>query len=265
MRCTNNYHMRQPMTTLLIDADILAYHVSAANQHTYKFGDDAVAVDVGDIETAFELADKKISELIHKLKAKDVIICLSCKTRDGFRRKILPTYKSNRTNVERPTQLQAVKDYLARVYTSKLWEGLEADDVMGILSTEPHKGKRIIVSEDKDMQTIEGWLYNPRNDTAAKYISMDHAHRFHMLQTLMGDAVDGYKGCKGIGKIKANRLLDNTPQKNWWRMVVNTYEAVGMTEGDALVQARVARILRHVDRGTYPLWQPILWSPDESK
>ena len=42
MRCMNNYHMRQPMTTLLIDADILAYHVSAANQHTYKFGDDAV-------------------------------------------------------------------------------------------------------------------------------------------------------------------------------------------------------------------------------
>jgi len=82
-----------------------------------------------------------------------------------------------------------------------------------------------------------------------------------MLQTLMGDAVDGYKGCKGIGKIKANRLLDNTPQKNWWRMVVKTYEAAGMTEGDALVQARVARILRNKDYDSETK-QPILWRPD---
>lgn len=267
MKCMNNYHMRQPMTTLLIDADILAYHVSAANQHTYRFGEDSsdIAVDIGNIETAYELVDKKLSELVHKLKAKDVIICLSCKTRDGFRRKILPTYKSNRTNVARPTQLQAVKDYLARVYESKLWEGLEADDVMGILSTEPHKGKRIIVSEDKDMQTIEGWLFNPRKDSKAKYITKEHAHRFHMLQTLMGDAVDGYGGCRGIGKIKANRLLDSVSPVDWWSMIVGTYETAGLTEEHALVQARVARILRHVDRGTYPFKQPILWSPDEQK
>jgi len=250
-------------TTLLIDADILAYHVSAANQSSYRFGtgENETAVDVGDLKQATSLAEEKLAAMVSKFKANRVIICLSCSTAEGFRRKVLSTYKSNRSSVERPVQLQAVKDYLADAYESELYPELEADDVMGILSTEPHKGKRIIVSEDKDMQTIEGWLYNPRNDTAAKYISMDHAHRFHMLQTLMGDAVDGYKGCKGIGKIKANRLLDNTPQKNWWRMVVKTYEAAGMTEGDALVQARVARILRNKDYDSETK-QPILWRPD---
>ena len=71
MKCINNYHMRLKMTTLLIDADILAYHVSSANQHTYRFGEDSsdIAVDVGNIETAFVLSDKKICELGHKLKA----------------------------------------------------------------------------------------------------------------------------------------------------------------------------------------------------
>lgn len=263
MNYTINYHMRQPMTTLLIDADILAYNVASANQHTYRFGDSVedVAVDVGKLEVAFDLAEKKMAALVFKLKAKEAIICLSCSTRDGFRRKILPTYKSNRASAARPVQLQAVKDYLARAYESELWEGLEADDVMGILSTEPHKGKRIIVSEDKDMQTIEGWLYNPRRDSKEQYITKEHAHRFHMLQTLMGDAVDGYGGCRGIGKIKANRLLDSVSPVDWWSMIVGTYETAGLTEEHALVQARVARILRHVDYG--PFKKPILWSPDE--
>ena len=254
-------------TTLLIDADILAYNVAAANQHTYRFGADAsdVAVDLGKIEAAYELVERKVAALVYQLKASEVIICLSCPSRDCFRRDILPSYKSNRSSAVRPVQLQAVKDYLARVYDSELWKGLEADDVMGILSTEPHEGKRIIVSEDKDMQTIEGWLFNPRKDSKAKYITKEHAHRFHMLQTLMGDAVDGYGGCRGIGKIKANRLLDSVSPVDWWSMIVGTYETAGLTEEHALVQARVARILRHVDRGTYPFKQPILWSPDEQK
>lgn len=252
-------------TTLLIDADILAYQIAAANQWNFKFDDspDGLAVEVGDLSKATDLVELKLSSWVKKFKASEVIICLSCKTADGFRRQFLPSYKSNRVSAARPVQLQAVKDYLADAYHSELWDGLEADDVMGILSTEPHEGKRIIISEDKDMQTIQGWLFNPRHDKAEQYISGEHAHRFHMLQTLMGDAVDGYKGCRGIGKVKANRLLDSVSPVDWWSMIVGTYEAAGLTEEEALLQARAARILRHVDRGTYPLWQPILWSPNE--
>lgn len=253
------------MVTLLIDADILAYQIAAANQRSFKFDDspDGLAVEVGDLSKAIELAELKLSSWVKLLKAGEVIICLSCKTADGFRREFLPSYKSNRAAAARPVQLQAVKDYLAEAYDSELWKGLEADDVMGILSTEPHTGKRIIVSEDKDMQTIAGWLFNPRHDTKAKLISEAHAYRFHMLQTLMGDAVDGYKGCRGIGKVKANRLLDSVRPEDYWSMVVGTYETAGQTEADALIQARAARILRHKDRGVYPFKQPKLWSPDE--
>ena len=251
-------------TTLLIDADILAYNVAASNQQSFRFGEgvDGTAVHLGTLEEATALADKRLASWIKLLKADGVLICLSCKTADGFRRKILPTYKSNRSSAVRPEQLQAVKDHLATTYPSLMMPELEADDVMGILSTEAHEGKRIIVSEDKAMQTIEGWLFNPRHDFKATYITKAHAHRFHMIQTLMGDAVDGYSGCRGIGKVKANRLLDSAEVVDWWSLIVGTYETAGLTEGDAIVQAQVARILRFVD---YDLAnrEPILWSPDE--
>lgn len=265
---TGQIHIKEKETmrnqvTLLIDADILAYNVASANQKTYRFGDgvDGLAVHTGTLKEATDLADRRLGAWVRLLKATDLIICLSCKTADGFRKAILPSYKENRSGVARPVQLQDVKDYLAKSFVSRLMPKLEADDVMGMLSTEKHNGKRIIVSEDKDMETINGWLFNPRHDTKARYISKEHAHRFHMNQVLMGDAVDGYKGCRGIGKVKAARLLDSCDPVDWWSMIVGMYEAVGLTEADALVQARMARILRDEDYD-YKNHLPILWSPD---
>ena len=46
-----------------------------------------------------------------------------------------------------------------------------------------------------------------------------------------------------------------------WARVVRTFESRGLTEEDALVQARVARILREGDYD-FAERQPILWSPD---
>jgi hypothetical protein len=40
-----------------------------------------------------------------------------------------------------------------------MWEEIEADDVLGIMSTmEP--GKWVICTIDKDLKQIEGWQYN---------------------------------------------------------------------------------------------------------
>ncbi len=81
---------------------------------------------------------------------------------------------------------------------------------MGILSTHPTKiqGKKIIVSEDKDMRTIPGWLYNPgpNKDIEPKYINEFEADRYHLYQTITGDSTDGYKGCPGAGPIRAALL-----------------------------------------------------------
>ena len=70
----------------------------------------------------------------------------------------------------------------------------------------------------------------------------------------MGDRADNYAGCPGVGDVTARKLLEKDCS---WDTVVSAFEKVGLSEEDALVQARVARILRNTDyKGT----QVILWN-----
>lgn len=245
------------MTTLLIDADILAYKFAAKAERKYEFG---VATDP--LEEVTPKVDEWLSALKEQQKADRLIICLSCPTAEGWRKKVLPTYKDNRKDVPKPTLLSDIKDYLEDTYESFRRPGLEADDIMGILSTHPTliKGKKVIVSEDKDMKTIPGWLLNPEKHTKPFFITEKEADYWHLYQTLVGDSTDGYSGCPGIGPKKAEALLTNSPTP-WWS-VVNAYVQRGLTEEDALVQARVARICRASDYA-FKLKKVLLWTPKE--
>jgi 5'-3' exonuclease len=248
-------------TTLLLDSDIVAYQFAATAQENFDFKETGVCTIVEDLADVLPKVDKWIKELMGQLHGDELIVCLSVPTHEGFRIKVLPTYKMNRTGTVRPVHLQAIKDHLATAYTSYIRPELEADDVMGILATHPKykDGMTIIVSEDKDMQTIPGLLFRPNRDTAPRFITTAFADRFHMYQTLTGDSVDNYKGCPGIGPVKADRILDDA-LNDYWPSVVETYEAKGLTEEDALVQARVARICRYsdydLDKKEVKLWNP---------
>lgn len=261
----------------------MAFRAAAGNQDTFDWGDGIVSVST-DIEKAKEKMRDEIDLWMSKLDATDFLICLSDDF-VNFRKGIDPTYKDNRGGTERPELLYVLKDWLAEVFPYRRVATLEADDILGIMSTEPHKGERIMVSQDKDMKTIPGTLYRPYGDEP-ELLSIDQASadRFHLWQTLTGDMVDHYPGCPGIGPLKADAALDNLtgvesyihtfksgPRKGqeetrWrprqfdtpWEVIVSLYEKAGLTGRDALVQARLARILRHED------WdgrRPIMWSP----
>jgi 5'-3' exonuclease len=249
-------------TTLLVDSDIVAYKFASSNQENFKWPNGQASKHLEDFSEVTQQCDVWLSELQDKLNADEMIICLSCPSAEGFRVKVLPTYKGNRVGVEKPAYLQALKDHMKTNYKFYERPTLEADDVMGILSTHPTliPGKKIIVSEDKDMKTIPGWLFNPRKDKKPKQISESEASYWHFYQTLVGDATDNYKGCPGIGDKKANYWL-NTPEVGCsWAGVVAAFESKGLTEEDALVQARVARICRASDydfrRKEVRLWNP---------
>ncbi len=233
--------------TLLIDADIIAYKCALLNESVYD---------------ANRKAGNIINRYIDILNADEALICLSDK--NNWRKHLLPSYKHNRKDIERPVHLDAVKLHLTQNYTSIIYENLEADDVMGILSTHPTKiqGKKIIVSEDKDMRTIPGWLYNPNKDIQPQYISELEADRFHLYQTLTGDSTDGYKGCPNIGPVKATKILDTYHQSNWWNAIVDTYKCQGLSEGNALTQARIARICRATDYD-FTSNNVLLWHPSK--
>lgn len=246
------------MTTLLIDTDIIAYRLAAVNETEAAFGK-----SVNDLSEACTQADAIVGELVEKLKADNVIMCLSDK--ENFRYDVLPTYKSNRKDVVRPELLQQIKDYLADEYPSKGYPRLEADDVMGILATHEHavNDNTIIVSEDKDMRTIPCSLYAPhRDELGVIEVSTLDADRFLMWQTLCGDATDGYGGAKGVGKASEYaKDIIGLDADELWDEVLMAYASVGLTEEDALQQARVARILRaedfNIETKEIDLWTPM--------
>jgi hypothetical protein len=266
--------------TLLLDADIVAFQLSATHQRSYRFpGMEKPSVAADDFETLPVRIDAEVSKLAAACKADHVIVCLSCPTESNWRLAILPTYKGNRDYSQRPVHLAAVKDYLEATYPSYRRDTLEADDIMGILSTMkglpknflaehpqiPANTKKVIVSEDKDMKTIPGWLYNPKKDPKPWLVGGDQANYWHFYQTLVGDTTDGYKGLPGCGDKKAASLLD---YPRWddgvdrWARIVAAYESRGFTEADALVQAQVARICRASDYD-FKNKEVIPWTPSK--
>lgn len=251
-------------TTLLVDADIVAFQFAAAAQESYQWDEDTRSLHAEPLETVTPMVDAFLAELKGKLKADEILICLSCAHEENWRLGVLPTYKGNRDYDNRPVHLGAIKAYLAENYRSYSRPTLEADDVMGILSTHPKlvPGRKIIVSEDKDMKTIPGWLFNPRKHTAPVLVPEHEADYWHLYQTLAGDSTDNYKGCPGIGPVKAEKALTCLSPAERWAVVVSLYESKGLTEEDALVQARVARICRHTDYD-FKEKQVALWHPND--
>jgi DNA polymerase-1 len=257
-------------TYLLLDADITAYWFAYIGQDSIKWDDEITSTfHTKELYQVCAEADAKIAEFKAYIEADEVIVCLSCASEDGWRRKLLPSYKANRG--VKPLYLAAVKDHMRAKYRTFEKPTLEADDVLGILSTHPTilPGRKIVVSTDKDLKTIPGWLWNPDKDKHPRLIDQRDADFAHLMQTLTGDSTDNYKGCPGIGPKKAEAILFGASPP-WgtvaeaWSAVVAAYARKGLTEADALVQARVARIARCTDYD-FKRKEIILWSPPESK
>ena len=244
--------------TLLIDGDIVLYEVSIACEHAVDWGDDVWTLH-SDFREAKQRFDGWISDIKEKLSAESVILAFSSK--QNWRKQILPTYKNNRKNKRKPLTFAGLKSYCRDVYSTYEIEDLEGDDVLGLLVGYPRlrriSGEKIIVTIDKDLMTIPGFHYYPnRSEEGIIEVTPDQADYNHLLQSLTGDSVDGYSGCPGIGPKKAEAAL----KKAEWSEVVKEYENKGLAEEDALIQARVARILRWGEydfgKGEVKPWNP---------
>jgi DNA polymerase-1 len=202
-----------------------------------------------------------VETLEHKLDADESVICLS----DGknWRKRLLPTYKFARRSQPKPVLFQEMRSRITKEYHFKMYPYLEADDVCGILMTGPNNGEKVTVSIDKDFYAIPGSFYNLLKDEEVS-ITWEEADRFHMRQTLVGDATDGFAGCPTIGKVRADRLLEHVDPEDWWDAVVAAYKKHGLDEERALMIARVARTLRYDEYDT--LTNEIqLWTPNNQE
>lgn len=242
---------------LLVDADVIAYEAASSCERATEYEPGYWTWHVGwdEVVAAFDALLGKIVDTL----GGEPKLCLT-DSEGNFRKRVLPTYKGNRASVKKPLVLKALKQWLIDERGAYFRPGLEGDDCMGILATRanPEGEERVIVSVDKDMGSVPGlWCKWP--DPEVREVSEDQADYRHLFQTLTGDATDGYSGCPGIGPKRAEVLLQGA-EGTWWEAVVAAFDKAGLSEEEALVQARVARILRASDYD-FKRKEPILWTP----
>jgi DNA polymerase-1 len=226
-------------TTLLIDADVLAFEASVIAECSVEWKDELWTVHA-DMALAKARVINRIQEFRENLKTDNVVLCLS--DRANFRRKLYPEYKSNRSKSRLPIILRQVKQWIIEELGGVMWANLEADDVISILATDKAMDEEtIVVSIDKDFKGVPG-IYFDYNKGEYHQPSEEEADNFHLIQTLMGDATDGFKGVPKMGPVTAKKLLDK--EGYTWDTVVKAYEKAGLTEQDALINAWMARLLR---------------------
>jgi 5'-3' exonuclease len=243
--------------TLLIDGDEFVYRATAALEQEIRWDEDNHVLQAN-AEQAWHNFKGMVWRICERFEVGTNSATLCFSSTPCFRLSVDPTYKMHRKTTRKPMCYAEIKRRAEQDYGVRAVPGLEADDVMGILATAPGKTQKIIVSQDKDMKTIPAHVWDGKDLIVVSEAEADYKH---LYQTLIGDAADGYKGCPGVGPVKAEKLLHNENEYvPLWPRVVAAYAKAGLTEADALVQARLARILRYSD------WdkdkkEPILWTP----
>jgi len=280
------------MTAVLLDADGLVYRLAYRNQGTVDWDGDGDLMSWTNPEVAKAQLDEYVDELRDDLGADRVVMCLSDPD-TNWRHTVMPAYKANRAPEARPELWAPIRRYITDQYETWLRPGLEADDVMGILATNPkiiQDSEKIIATIDKDLKQVPGLFYDLGHpEDGVQQIDPVEAEKWHLKQALAGDPVDNYFGAQGVGWETADALIEahyagegwqmwsyqhefkrgarkgqteirwrKVPSTNVWIAILSYYRKARHPIRDALRNAIVARILRHGEYD-YANKQPIYW------
>lgn len=185
-----------PINLLLIDADIVAYRAAASCEPT-KTKPDRLEEWV-----AIGRVHETMQRIIDNLKCNNYKAYLT--GNDNFRYLIDPEYKANRKDIQRPTYLEACREFLVTKYGAKLTYGYEADDAIGM---EHNTRDTCVCSIDKDLLQLPGFNYDFVKDVLINVTTDTAKRKFYELM-LTGDKSDNIRGIYGIGPVKACAFMD---------------------------------------------------------
>ena len=249
----------------LLDADIIAYRCAATANHDPEW-------------VATSRCNTLVEQILEEVKADSYQLFLSGPV--NFRKKIYPAYKANRVQPP-PVHLLLCKQFLETKWGAVWTDGYEADDALGIeqcrvgtarlpkaiiaadgttvsegLKPNAPSCTTIICSIDKDLKQIPGLHYNFVKKEFDE-VSVEQGWRSFYTQVLVGDASDNVKGCPGIGKAKAPRILAGCESEQ------EMFEAVRATYNDddnMFINGQLLYILR--EENVY--WNYMQFVPDAS-
>lgn len=250
---TSNMTNNTSNKLLLIDGDMIIYKAACAAEEEIRWDDETWTLQTN-MNDAKEIVETQIKSIIKALNSSLIKVFFSPSR--TFRHNLWPAYKSNRKDKRKPLGLRELREWVSEKYDAVCYENIEADDAIGIWVTEDPEN-RIAVSGDKDFGTLPCTWYNHLNEEL-KTTNEKDANHFHLVQSLTGDTTDGFSGLKGIGPATAEKILKKGG--DLWQTVVDAYKSKGSTEEEALLTARLARILRSGDydfsNNTVTLWNP---------
>lgn len=213
-----------------IDGDLITYAVSSAcdgKRYRYKgevfdskvqlnkiLKDDGV--DDSAIETYYEPEPweevknstiKYIEGIISKFNI-DYKVYLTGKSNFRYAIATIQPYKGNRASLQKPSHLDAVRQYLVDTYEASVSIGMEADDAIGLAH---NVDTDTIVTLDKDLNCIPGRHYNWHDDSTYEVNEHDADANFYR-QVITGDSTDNIPGIYGMGaKAKVLTDISNCP------------------------------------------------------
>ena len=226
---------------ILIDGDILTYRA-------------AFSCEGQPLEDAEDKIDEIVEDIFNKLdfgltpnpSYSNYEVFITGK--GNFRYDVQPTYKQNRSGKPKPEHLAGLRQYLIEAYMAKVSSGQEADDDIAIRATELGPDA-IIVSIDKDFLQVPCHHYNLNKETLVE-VSEFEGLLFFYTQILMGDRADNVFGIKGVGPVKAGKMLEGAKtERELYDICVAAYG------GDASKVAENAKLLWLL-RKEGQMWEP---------
>lgn len=273
-----------------IDGDVLRYELGNVAQSVDTMFGEKVLKPWSE-NRVLDLVDNRIESIIRSTEATGYEVFLSHGS--NFRYDIAKTdkYKGKRSN-PKPHHWETVGRILREEYGAYTVHGAEADDALSIFGRmDPLEV--VISSRDKDLRIVpcfqHSWKCGKQEEIpmhlvdpigyvdVSRYVSggnklIGEGLKFFYGQILCGDEIDNYKGCPGVGPIKAIEVLSGCQTE------LEMYEAtyylyrlkLGPEEGlkRLIEQARLAWLLddAEVEQDDYNLYisPKSLWEPPSS-
>ena len=223
---------------MLIDGDIIAYRIAWAcdGETTADFAKSSCDTFVSHVLLAYE----GHSEMYR--------IYLTGKGNFRHDYAVTAPYKGNRKSRPPPRYLKDIREHLIDNWDAVVVEGEEADDAIAIDATTLGE-YAIMASIDKDFLQVPCWHYNLNRKTLHEVGEFEGLVFFY-TQILMGDKADNIFGIKGVGPVKAGKmLLGETTEHGLYCRCVAAYG------GDTDKVVENARLL-WLRRKEGEIWQP---------
>lgn len=194
---------------VLVDGDVVAYRCSwSANEE--------------DEEQAIEKVDGLMDDIRFATTSREEDMEVYLTGSGNFRYEVNPSYKANRSELNRPAHLNAVRRHIIDNWGAVVSEGQEADDLIAIRAAELGYNC-IIASIDKDFQQIPCRHYNTSRGEWS-FVDPFQAHVFFYTQMLTGDRADNVEGIYGVGPKKAAKVLEGcTTEEELYAAVLDRY------------------------------------------